>query len=62
VHELLAAAKKGDVPALTVGRAGGDRIRIAIEGRLVLDEPLAEAERVWATAIGRYFERGQRIA
>jgi phosphoribosylformylglycinamidine synthase II len=54
--ELVALAQREGVPAAVIGRVGGDRIRIAIDGRQVVDEPLAAAEEIWATAIGRYFE------
>jgi phosphoribosylformylglycinamidine synthase len=57
VDELLAAVKAENVPARVIGRVGGDRIRISIAGRLVIDEPLVEAERIWATAIETHFER-----
>ncbi len=54
--ELLALAQREAVPATTIGRVGGEHIRISIDGRPVVDEPLAAAEEIWATAIGRYFE------
>jgi phosphoribosylformylglycinamidine synthase len=59
VDELLTAAQAANVPAIGVGRVGGDRIRISIAGRVVLDEPLIEAERIWATTIESYFERAR---
>ena len=34
----------------------------AFEGRTVIDEPLAEVERTWSTAIERYFEPARAIA
>jgi phosphoribosylformylglycinamidine synthase subunit PurL len=58
VDELLSLAQREHVPGAVIGRVGGDRLRISIEGRLVLDEPLAEAQRVWATSIERYFGAG----
>lgn len=54
---LLAKAAAAGIPARDIGAVGGDRIRIAIDGRTVLDESLAEAERLWATAIGDRFVR-----
>jgi phosphoribosylformylglycinamidine synthase II len=56
VAELQALAEDAGVPANTVGRVGGDRIRVGVAGRSVLDEPLVEAERLWSRAIGNYFE------
>jgi phosphoribosylformylglycinamidine synthase len=59
---LQSLAKTEGVPATIIGRVGGDRIRVAVAGRGVLDEPLAEAERFWASAIGDYFESQRAIA
>jgi hypothetical protein len=41
---------------------GGDRIRISVHDRVVIDESLARAEKVWANAIGRYFEPARAVA
>jgi phosphoribosylformylglycinamidine synthase len=60
--ELVALASAAGVPATPVGRVGGDRIRISVAGRQVIDEPLHEAERIWSTAIDRYFEPKRAIA
>jgi phosphoribosylformylglycinamidine (FGAM) synthase-like enzyme len=60
--ELLALAAREGVPARRIGLVGGDRIRVAIDGRRVLDEPHADAERTWATAIARSFEPARAIA
>jgi phosphoribosylformylglycinamidine synthase subunit PurL len=57
VDELLSLAKGESVPAAVIGCVGGDRIRISIDGRVAVDEPLVEAEQIWANAIGRYFDR-----
>jgi phosphoribosylformylglycinamidine synthase len=61
-HELLALAAAEQVPAAIIGRVGGNHIRIAIDGRVVIDESLESAERLWSTAIGRYFEPKKAIA
>ncbi len=60
VDELLALASRKRVPATAIGRVGGDRIRISIDGRRVIDEPLAEAEQIWATAIETLFRAPAR--
>ena len=60
--ELEALATESDVPVAVIGRVAGSRIRIAIDGREVIDEPLADAERVWAGAIDHYFESRRAIA
>ena len=60
--ELLELAAAAGVPARRIGVAGGDRIRIAIDGRQVLDESRSEAEQIWATAVGDRFERQPAVA
>jgi phosphoribosylformylglycinamidine synthase len=60
--DLLALAQREDVPARRIGVVGGGRIQVTIDGRAVLDESLADAERIWSTAIESYFEPAQAIA
>ena len=60
--ELEALAASEGVPADMIGRVGGERIVISIAGRRVLDESLADAERIWSTAIEIYFESKRAIA
>ena len=60
--ELVALAAAAGVPATAIGRVGGDRIRISVEGRRLIDEPLREAERIWSTAIDGYFAPSRAIA
>jgi hypothetical protein len=55
------AAREG-VPATPVGRVGGGRIRVAIDGERVLDDSLEDAEQAWATSLGARFERPRAIA
>jgi phosphoribosylformylglycinamidine synthase len=59
---LLALAAAAGVPAAQIGLVGGDRIRIAVDSRRVVDESLADAERIWSSALGDYFERTRAIA
>jgi phosphoribosylformylglycinamidine synthase subunit PurL len=59
---LLAMATAAGVPAKQIGRVGGNRIQIAIEGRAVINELVADAERLWATAIESWFEQRRAIA
>jgi len=54
---LLERAQKAGVPARVVGRTGGPRLRLAVEGERKIDVTLAEAEYVWATGLSRYVER-----
>jgi phosphoribosylformylglycinamidine synthase len=60
--ELLALARRQGVAAAAIGRVGGDRIRLRLAGRVVIDEAIGDAERIWSTAIDRFFERQQAIA
>jgi phosphoribosylformylglycinamidine synthase len=59
---LLALASAAGLAAVQIGTVGGDRIRLAVDGRLVVDEPVRDAEEVWSTALERYFERSRAIA
>jgi len=52
---LLALAGRHGVPAAVVGRTGGGRIRIAVDGRPAIDEDRAALEHVWSTALGDRF-------
>jgi phosphoribosylformylglycinamidine synthase subunit PurL len=54
-HDVLARAAERGVPAAIIGRVGGNQIRIAVDGRVVVDESLAAAEGIHSTAIERYF-------
>jgi phosphoribosylformylglycinamidine synthase len=55
VAEVLRRAAAARVPARVIGETGGNRLRIAVAGRTVIDVSVDEAERVWSTAIERYF-------
>jgi phosphoribosylformylglycinamidine synthase len=56
--ELIQVASAAGVPARVIGRTGGERITIAVDGRAAVECPVAEAEQIWATALGRHFARG----
>ena len=60
--EVQALARDAGVQAAVVGRVGGDRIRIAIAGRVVLDELVTDVEPLWSNAIGGYFESRRAVA
>ena len=61
-ERLVQLAEKRGVPARVIGGVGGDRIRIGIDGRGVIDESVVRAERIWADSIGAYFESQRAIA
>ena len=54
-HVAAAAAAAG-VPAQVLGRTGGSRIRISVDGEPGVDVALAEAAAAWSTGVSRYFE------
>ena len=60
--ELISLAAREHLPAHRLGVVTGKRVQMAIDGGTVIDEPLAEVERTWGTAIGRYFEPANAIA
>ena len=59
---LLQMAADAGVPAIAIGRTGGARVTIAVDGRTVLDESLREAEEIWSSAIGNCFARPRASA
>jgi phosphoribosylformylglycinamidine synthase subunit PurL len=54
VLERAAAAK---VPAKVIGQTGGNRLRIAVAGQIVIDQSVDEAERVWSNTIEHFFAK-----
>jgi phosphoribosylformylglycinamidine (FGAM) synthase-like enzyme len=57
VTRVLEQAAAAGVPARVIGRTGGNRLRIAVKGRLAIDVAIDEAERRWSTAIESQFVR-----
>jgi hypothetical protein len=57
---VLRHAAAAGVPVRVIGQTGGSRLRIAVAGEIVIDQSVDDAERVWSTAIDRYFV--QRVA
>ena len=53
--ELMARAADAGVAARTLGRTGGRRFRIAVDGASVIDLAVTEAEGIWETGLSRYF-------
>jgi hypothetical protein len=52
---LLQMAADAGVPAKLIGRTGGSRLIVRVDGREVLNVVTADAERMWSTAIARHF-------
>jgi phosphoribosylformylglycinamidine synthase II len=55
--EVLARAAAAGVPARAIGQTGGHQLRISVGGELAIDIPVSELERIWMSAIDRYFIR-----
>jgi phosphoribosylformylglycinamidine synthase II len=55
VTRVLERAAATRVPARVIGQTGGNRLRMAVGGEIVIDLPVADAERAWSTAIEQYF-------
>ena len=53
VPAVIAAAKAAGIPATVIGKTGGDRIRVTVDGQAAIDSLVTEAEHAWATAIER---------
>ena len=53
---VLAAAAAAGVTAARIGTTGGDAIRIAVDGTVVVDVPVAVAELRWSTSLPRALE------
>jgi phosphoribosylformylglycinamidine synthase len=57
VTAVLQHAAAAHVPARVIGQTGGNRLRMAVGGTIVIDQAVEEAERVWSSAIDRYFAK-----
>jgi phosphoribosylformylglycinamidine synthase len=57
VTVVLARAAAANVPARVIGQTGGNLLRIAVGGEMVIDQSVDDAERAWASAIGDYFAK-----
>jgi hypothetical protein len=57
VTEVLQQAAAARVPARVVGETGGNLLRIAVGGRVAVDMPVSDIERVWSGTIERYFAK-----
>jgi phosphoribosylformylglycinamidine synthase len=54
---ILARAAEAGVPAREIGRTGGSRISITVEGQPAIDVPVSDAETIWNTALERHLRR-----
>ena len=56
-QDLLARAAAAGVPARRIGTTGGSRITVSVNGAQAVDVAVAEAERLWGTALEKHFKR-----
>jgi phosphoribosylformylglycinamidine synthase subunit PurL len=62
VAEVLSQAARAAVPAQVIGRTGGPEIRIDVAGVPAVRMAVADAEAVWANAIGRHYQTTAGVA
>ena len=53
---VAASAQQLGVPLQTIGRVVGDRLRISVGGRRVIDENVADLADLWTNSFGRAIE------
>ena len=53
--EVLSRAEAVGVPARAIGRTGGTTLRVEVGGEMAIDVRIGEAERMWSSAVDRYF-------
>jgi phosphoribosylformylglycinamidine synthase len=58
---VRSAAEAAGVPFDLVGRVGGARLVIAMEGRALVDEPVADLRELWTTAFARSMEESAEV-
>ncbi len=57
VSDFLALVGEANVPVTRLGEVGGSTIRIAIDGIPAIEVPVADADRIWSTAIESRFSQ-----
>jgi phosphoribosylformylglycinamidine synthase subunit PurL len=57
VTAVLERAAAANVPARVIGQTGGNRLRMAVAGQIVVDVAVDRAEHTWSTAIEAYLAK-----
>jgi phosphoribosylformylglycinamidine synthase subunit PurL len=57
VQTLCSWAVDAGVPARVIGRTGGARLRMSVNGHAAIDLTVKEAETIWSTALENRFKR-----
>jgi phosphoribosylformylglycinamidine synthase len=60
VTTVLERAAATNVPVRVIGQTGGNRLRIAVGGRIEIDVAMNDAERIWSSTFDQYM--AQRVA
>jgi phosphoribosylformylglycinamidine synthase len=55
--DVLKRASAAGVPARRIGRVGGARLQISVNGDRAIDMAVSDAEHIWATALEKHFKR-----
>jgi phosphoribosylformylglycinamidine synthase subunit PurL len=55
-ERLIELARELGVPARLIGKTGGSRLRITIDGKPAIDLDLTEAEQAWTTGFEKHFK------
>jgi phosphoribosylformylglycinamidine synthase II len=56
VDQIIAIAEEQDVPATVIGRTGGERLVIEVNGEIVVDRIVADVESAWRNTLPRMLE------
>jgi phosphoribosylformylglycinamidine synthase len=56
VQAVTAAAARAGVPALSIGRTGGHLIRISVDGQVVVDVGVSDAEARWSAVLSHWLD------
>jgi hypothetical protein len=56
---VRAAADSSGVPFRVIGTVGGESLRIAVNGRILVDEPAAGLGDLWTTAFAQSLESAE---
>jgi phosphoribosylformylglycinamidine synthase II len=55
--DVLKRASAAGVPARRIGRVGGARLQVSVNGDRAIDMAVSDAEHIWATALEKHFKR-----
>jgi len=62
VKPILEAALAKGVPARVLGKTGGDRLAIKVNGKLLIDRPVSEVEKAWRNVLPNLLEAASVVA